>query len=308
MPLRLFRGRVIVGRENEFIDLMRQGVEREAPDAPGLISFMCGYRREAGADRFLLASAWNSEAELRASIGQDPLGHPNTLDKLAGVAEAEQIEHFELLRPLPAGILDAPGAVIRASRAVVRPGRLEALLDFLVRKEREVDAGKLLLGWMIGWRQHGERTEWAGVSAWPSPLQYEVVADTGLADSMLFAELDELVTDFQLEVYQAIELQLPERLVRLGGRRLIVARFDSTDAAANARDVLARHLAGGIGSDGSVARLASRQADAQVFVARVMMADHAAAERLIADHGGQILYEADEAQPAARLAPRLSQP
>jgi hypothetical protein len=303
MPLRLFCGRVIAGREDDFIDMLRRGVERESP-APGLLSYMCGYRREEGVDRFLLASAWNSEEELVAAVGKDPLRHPDALDKMAGVIEAEQIEHFELVRPLPAGILDAPGAVIRMSRAVVRPGRLEALLAFLARKQREIDAAKLLLGWMIGWRQRGDRMEWAGVSAWPSPLQFEAIADSGLADSMLFAELDELITDFRLEVYQAIELQLSEKLASWGGRRLIVARFDSPDAAALARQVLTERLGDGAGSDVTVARLASRAADAQVFVARVQLGDHAAAERLITDHGGEILYEADEGLPSGGLSPR----
>ncbi|HEY7599346.1 MAG TPA: antibiotic biosynthesis monooxygenase [Candidatus Limnocylindrales bacterium] len=292
MPLRLFHGRVTAGREADFIELLRRGVERESP-APGLLSYMCGYRREGGVDRFLLASAWESEADIERAVGPDPLGHPNTLVKMAGLIELDSVAHYELIRPLPSGILDAPGAVIRQTHCYVKPGRFEELRDWLARKARDIDASHVMLGWMLGWRRQGERIEGVGVSAWPSPLQYEAVADAGLASTILFREMEDFVTDFSVEVYQAIELQLSSRLASLGGRRLIVARFDSSGAADQARLVLSDRLAPNDGSDVSVARLAG-PADAQVFVARVMLADHAVAERLIHDHGGEILFEADE--------------
>jgi hypothetical protein len=294
MPLRLFRGRVLSGRETDFIDLLRRGVEREAP-APGLLSFMAGYRRVSGSDRFVLASAWDSEDDLRRALGADPIGHPNTLDKMAGVIEAEQIDHYELIRPVPSGLLDAPGAVLRVTRAIVLPGRFDALRTWLARKQREFTTAQMMLGWLVGWREREQRIEIAGVSAWASPMHFEAVADSGDAGRMLFTELDEYLTDFELEIFQAIELRLSPRLALLGGWRLIVARFESPNAAAGAREVLEEHLAPRSGAEVSFAPMASREAhEAQVFVARVMLADHAVTERLIADHGGQIVYEADE--------------
>ena len=104
MPLRLFCGRINPGREEDFITLLRNGVEREAP-APGLQSFMAGYRRVDGVEKYILASAWQSEADLRRSLGDDPLVNPNTLAKIEGVATAERIDHYELIQPAPSGIL-----------------------------------------------------------------------------------------------------------------------------------------------------------------------------------------------------------
>jgi hypothetical protein len=297
MPLRLFRGRVTPGREEDFITLLRNGIEREAP-APGLQTFMAGYRRVDGVERFILASAWDSDADLRRAVGDDPLERPNTLDKIAGVAEAESIDHFELIEPRPSGLLDAPGAVIRATHCYVRPGQFDALRAWLSRKAREIDQGHALLAAMLGWRSVGDRIEGVGVSAWPSRLQYEAIADAGLANSMLFRDMEQFVSDFEVEVYQAIELRLSPRLQAHGGRRLIVARFESADTAATARSQL---LTRGEPSDAevSIASMAASggEGDTQVFVARVRLAEHAQTERLIADHGGQIVYEADEAHP-----------
>lgn len=292
MPLRLFRGRVTPGREEDFIALLRSGVEREAP-APGLLGFMAGYRRvDGGTEKFLLASAWESEADLRRSVGDDPLGHPNTVDKMAGVAEAEAIDHYNLVLPRPIGLLDAPGAVIRATHCYVRPGQLEPLKGWLARKGRQIDQANAMIATMFGWREGDGRIEGVGVSAWPSPLQYEAIADAGLADTILFHEMDDYVTDFEVEIYQAIELRLSPRLQELGLRRLIVARFASPESADQARQRLADTTED---ADVSVASMGGgSESHSQVFVARVELAQHAQAERLIADHGGQIVYEADE--------------
>ena len=300
MPLRLLRGRVLAGHEEEFDARLRDGVESIAP-AAGLQSFMAGYRRLEGQEKFVLASAWDSDEHLVRALGDDPLRNPRLFASIGGAAELENVEHYQLIRPLPAGLLDAPGAVLRVARAVLRPGRFEALLDWLERKEREINAAQLLLGWMVGWREREGRTEFAGVSAWASPLQYEAIADAGLGGAMLFADLAGFVTDFEVELYQAIELRLSARLQSLGGRRLIVARFDSPHSAAQARAGLIRAFVTA-DDDVSVARMAGGASDRQVFVARVQLADHARAQRLIADHGGQIVYEADEGRAAGGIA------
>lgn len=302
MLLRLFRGHVTGGRENDFIALLRDGIEREAP-APGLLGFMAGYRRVDGVERFLLASAWRSYEDLQRSVGDDPLERPATIGKLAGVAEVDGIDHFDLIQPRLIGMLDAPGAVIRSTRCFIKPGQLEPLKQWLARKGREIDQGHAMLGSMLGWRRQGDRDEGVGVSAWPSPLQYEAIADAGMADSMLFREMADFVTDFEVDVYQAIELRLSPRLQALGGRRLIVARFDSADGAAQARLGLIGRAAVA-DTDVSVARMAGGDdGHSQIFVARVQLAEHPLAERLIADHGGQIVYEADEGHTAPGWSP-----
>ncbi len=83
--------------------------------------------------------------------------------------------------------------------------------------------------------------------------------------------------------------------------------FDSGEAAQNARNALTIGAESANEAGITVARLASDApaatgaSDRHVLVARASLADYLQAERLIADHGGQVILAADEKPlPAAQ--------
>jgi quinol monooxygenase YgiN len=301
MLLRIVRGRVHDGRTSAFIDVCRRQVV-EGARAPGLITFMGGYRRIGGDEEFALISAWESEHSATSATGGNDSAR--TAENLKDVATIDSTERYQLHPPVFEGILDAPGAVIRVTQATILPGKREALYAWLEQKEREIRTTRLLLGWAMGERVVDGEFQVTAASAWPSPLVIESLAEPGRAGMGLFAAVDEFVTDLQLVQYQAIELQLPRQLADVGLRRVLAARFDSESAANGARDALASTAESAAEAGISIARLASDTGlsvgdgeDRHVLVARVSLADYPQAERMIADHGGQVILAVDEKVP-----------
>jgi len=131
-------------------------------------------------------------------------------------------------------------------------------------------------------------------------LMIEALAEPGREDKALFAAVDEFIEGISLVQYQAMDLQLPPQLADVGSRRVLAARFDSEAEAHGARQALSANAESSNEAGISVARLASdvrqqeEKADSHVLVARVSFADYPGAERLIADHGGQVILAADE--------------
>ena len=299
--LRVVRGRVLEGQTSAFLAVCRAQVQTGG-NVAGLMSFMGGYRRVGGEDEYLLVSTWESEVVASAVTGSDD--RPAAAVNLRDVATVDSIERYELHPPLSSGFLDAPGAVVRVGQATLKPGKRDEFFRWMKQKDREIKATRLLLGWALGERtvekEHGPEREMIAVTAWPSPLAIEAMAEPGRAGMALFAAVEEFVVDIQVSQYQSIELDLPERLAVLGGRRVVAARFDSESAANTARDALSTSSDSANEAGISVARLASDEGatqhgvDRHVLVARVSLSDYATAERMIADHGGQIILAADE--------------
>jgi heme-degrading monooxygenase HmoA len=308
MHMRVLRGRVFDGREPDFVELSRRQVAGGAR-APGLLAFMAGYRRSrrtertGTAERFLMVSTWEDEAAAQAVTGATA---ESATQSLAGIVEVESVGGYELIPPVFTGILDAPGAVIRLSEARLRPGGRDELLRWLHAKEREVRSQRWLMGWAMGERREPDGAQvLISASAWASPLMIEQFGEPGRAPGLaLFSELDDLVTDFHVERYQAIEMALPATLADVGGRRVIAARFDSEEDALSARATLAESVVSASEAGISVARLSADvegDTEPRILVARVSMADYPVAERMIADLGGQVILAHDdlaEDQPA----------
>jgi hypothetical protein len=258
---------------------------------------MAGYQRIGGIDRFVLASSWSSEEDERRVAGAPE--EPKSAAVMSGVGFIDTVERYTLLEPVFEGMLDAPGAVLRLTTATLRPGQREPLLAELFSRRREMRR-EMILAWALGERERDGKVELMAISAWPSQLVVEAISEPGRAGTLLFAAFDEFVTDTTLESYQAIELQLPESLADLGTRRVLAARFDSRSAAEDAQAALKRIDSAG-DSPVSVAPLGSpgrAPIDGQhVLVARVGMLDAARAERLIADHGGEVILASNERLP-----------
>ena len=300
MLLRVVRGRVLQGQEAEFVQISRRQLAQGAR-TPGLLAFMGGYRRVGGTDEFALISAWESDADtVHVNDGE---GSPRVATVLKDVATIERVEQYELHPPIFRGILDAAGAVIRLSEARIRPGKRNALYAWLAEQDRQLHTTRMLLGWALGERVVDGEYQVTAASAWPSPLMVEALAEPGRADTSLFAAVDEFVEGISLVQYQAIELQLPRQLADVASRRVVAARFDSAEAAQDAREALTTGADSANEAGISVARLASDApaasgaSDRHVLVARVSLADYLQAERLIADHGGQVILAADEKLP-----------
>ena len=295
--LRVVRGRVLPGKEADFIERCREQVAKGAR-APGLLAFMCGYRRVEGRDQFVLISTWASAQDVARTAGS--AGQSRASQTLADVAEVESIDHYDLLKPIAEGILDAPGGVLRLTTANIRPNKHDDLFRWLHERRRAFRAEQLMLGWAIGERTAGSQQQAIAASAWASPLVIEALADPGRAGKSLFAAVDEFVTDTVVEQFQAIELRLPEGLADLSSRRLIAARFASRESAGVAQQALAENLESTSETPISLAPMGSPGSapdQAHLLVARVSMADYGPAERIIVDHEGEIVLATTERAP-----------
>ncbi len=293
--LRVAQGHVLGDREAEFVDICRRQIADGARER-GLMGFLPGYRRVAGADRFVLASTWTTPDEMTRVAGE--ADRPLAAENLRGVAELESVDLYELREPVFEGILDTPGAVLRFTTATIREGRHDEWLSLGTSRLRQLVDGNLLLGWMVGVREGGDGgMEAALISAWPSPLVIEALTEPGQLITM-FATTDRLMTDVRVEHFQAIELLLPDELGGRSTRRVVAARFNSRAEAQAARDGLLAIIADALDAPISVAPLGTpgrpQDPGEHVLVARIALAEYGRVERLIADHGGQMLLAANE--------------
>lgn len=294
MHMLVLRGRVHDGHEPDVAELARRQVSAGSRTS-GLIAFMAGYRRIERAERFVLVSTWESEQAALDIVGAD-VRHPALT--AGGAIDIDRVDGYQLMTPAFAGTLDAPGAVIRFSEARIRAGREEALRAWLQAKRRELRGQQWLLARAMGERTAADGSKWlACASGWASPLLIEQFGDSGRAPgAALFADLDEFVTDFQAERYQAIELALSDALADGAARRVIAARFRSEDAAQHARSSLAESVASARENSISIARLSGADdgTEPRILVARVTLNDYGRAERVIVDLGGQVILAHDE--------------
>jgi|SRR4051794_24420891 hypothetical protein len=323
MLLRLIRGNVAAGREADFVAMCRQQAIDRAR-AQGLVSFFTGYQPAAGHDKFVMAAVWDSEADAVQAGGD--AHQPAIVAIFDGVATVESFDVYDIIEPAFRGVVDAPGGVVRVTTARVSSGGLKELLHWLVAQPRgrASTTQRLLLGWALAQRQLGdsEEIEVVAVTAWPSPLVIEAVAEPGRTGATLYADIDRFTDDVRVEQYRAVALELPDALSDVGSRRVIAARFDSGAAA----DAAAAGLHAALGSPQeaniSVAPLGAPGAPADalsfIVVARVSISEYARAERLIAQLSGEVILSqpdttekvatksSDESFPALSPAPGLS--
>jgi hypothetical protein len=256
--------------------------------------------RVSGEDQFLFATVWES-----AEAAERSAGRPAQLTASAVLAEVAQVDSvlvYDALEPVFRGIVDAPGGVVRLTTAQLVPGMRPALVAWLADQARSRQPQRLVLGWATGERQVDGRHEMVGVSAWPSQLVVEALSEPGAAEGLLYADAGQFVTDVVVESYRAIGLDLPSELSDIGARRVLAARFDEREPA----DVSAVALAAAIPSAKemplSVAPLGApgtaSDVKSWILVVRVSVADYPRAERLIADHGGEVILAAREASSA----------
>jgi len=323
MLLRLIRGNVAAGREADFVAMCRQQAIDRAR-AQGLVSFFTGYQPAAGHDKFVMAAVWDSEADAVQAGGD--AHQPAIVAIFDGVATVESFDVYDIIEPAFRGVVDAPGGVVRVTTARVSSGGLKELLHWLVAQPRgrASTTQRLLLGWALAQRQLGdsEEIEVVAVTAWPSPLVIEAVAEPGRTGATLYADIDRFTDDVRVEQYRVVALELPDALSDVGSRRVIAARFDSGAAA----DAAAAGLHAALGSPQeaniSVAPLGAPGAPADalsfIVVARVSISEYARAERLIAQLSGEVILSqpdttekvatksSDESFPALSPAPGLS--
>jgi hypothetical protein len=303
MLLRVIRGVVDAGREADFVAACRQQVA-DGARAPGLAAFFPGYRRVAGADRFLLASTWDTEEDAVRVAGD--VRQSRASEVLAGIASIESIDVYSVLEPAFRGIVDAPGGVIRVTTARVPNERRPQMSDFLNgrSRDRERSVERLVLGWCLAERTiDDEATEVIAVSAWPSPLVIEAVSEAGRSGAPLTSDVDSFASGARVEQFRAVSLELPDELSDVGSRRLIAARFATRETAEGAAGALGEAFPSARDTEMSVAPLGKPGTAADdrsfVLVARVSSREYASAERLIGDHGGDVILSQTETGLAA---------
>jgi hypothetical protein len=299
MILRVIRGRVAAGRETDFVETCRQTVADRAR-APGLVSFLPGYRRVDGTDRFILVAMWETAEHAARSAGTPE--NPTVASVLSGVAEVDSLDVYDGLEPIFRGLVDAPGGVIRVTTAAVNPGRRDDVLAWLGGGSR-ASSQRLVLGWAIGERTVDGREQMIGVSAWPSPLVIEALSDPGRPGGLLFSGTEDYLSNVVVEQYQAIALDLPAELADLGARRVLGARFGTREPADSAAQALVQALPSASEAPVSVAPLGAPGTASDVrswiLVVRVSTSDYPRAERLIADHGGEVIVTTRETESSA---------
>jgi hypothetical protein len=299
MLLRVIRGTVSAGRESDFVAVCRQQVA-DFGRAAGLVAFISGYRRVDGVDEFVLGSTWESD-ELAASVA-GAADNPVAAGRLSGIATIGRLDVYDVVEPAFRGIVDAPGGVVRFTSGKVANEDHARMISWLrnPRGDRAKDIQHLMLGWAVGERptDDGTGVEVVALSAWPSPLVIEAIADPNRSQAPLYAEIDDFAADFHVDVYRAIGLELPDAMADIGSRRVIAARFSERQAADEAALALTGAVARPHDAHISVAPLgAPGQAASDgsyVLVARVAINEFGRAERLIADQGGEVILSQRE--------------
>jgi heme-degrading monooxygenase HmoA len=305
MLLRIIRGNVVAGREADFIAICREQVAGGAR-SPGLAAFFCGYQRNDGVDRFVIASVWETEEDAVHAGGERD--NPRIVKVARGVATISSADYYSAFEPIFRGIVDAPGGVIRLTSARVSREQRQQMLDWLRSQPRQrmANTQRLLLGWSLAERElpDGDGVEVVAISAWPSSLVIEAASDPGRSGAPLYADLDTFAADSTVEQFRAIALELPESLSDVTSRRLIAARFEAREQAEGAARALSHLLAGPRGAHINVAPLGAPGTASDdlsyVLVARVALDEYARAERMMSDEGGEvILNQREEIEDAA---------
>ena len=103
-------------------------------------------------------------------------------------------------------MVDAPGGILRFSTGRVSNSDRDGLLAWLRNppRDRVQDIQRLMLGWAMGERPapDGESIEIVAVTAWPSPLVIEAIADPGRPGAPLYSEIEDFATDFHVDQYR----------------------------------------------------------------------------------------------------------
>ncbi len=300
MLLRITRGTVASGRESDFIAICRQQVV-DFGRAPGLVTFLSGYRRIKGADEYLLAATWESEDDASRTVCGGT--KPTIVERLAGVASVESFDVYTVIGPPFRGIVDVPGGVVRFSSGLM-PNSSRSRMQWWLKnmpRGRTQDIQRLLLGWAVGERpaREADSTEVVAISAWPSQVVIESIAEPGDGPSApLFSEIEDFISAFRTEQFRALDLDLPDALADIGLRRVVAARFDTRAGADAAAEALNAIVASPDDAQMSVAPLGASSARSSegsfVLVARIATTDYARAERLIADQGGDVILSRSE--------------
>ena len=316
------RGTVAAGRDGEFVEICRRQVAGYGR-ASGLNAFIAGYRRVDGHDNFVLVSTWDSQSDAVRVAGDE--SNPTAANVLAGNATVEGVDVYDVIEPVFTGIVDAPGGVVRLSHARVAASDHARMLAFLRSppRDRSVHMQRLMLGWAIGQRRVDgtDAFDIVAVTAWPSALVIEAVAESNRLSDPIYPDVDLFATDFRTEQFRAIGLELPDEMADIGSRRVIAARFDAAERAALAAQALRSAVAAPDAANISVAPLGAPGTASDVgsfiLVARVAINEYSRAERLIGDHGGDVILSqiervlsadaaaADEQAARADFAPGL---
>lgn len=163
MILRVFRGRVAPGREDDVVDFVRDQAITQALAIPGLLSFQPGVRTRGDGRELVIVTTWVDFASLLAT-GRD-LDTPITLPSASAIVSEGHADHYELVfggaRGLPLGV-----GTLRITSGTIRPN---AEASYFTRKRELVeplldDAGLHALH--LGRRVDGGRSEVVAVTLW----------------------------------------------------------------------------------------------------------------------------------------------
>lgn len=163
MILRVYRGRVIAGREAELDVFLRSEAVPGALSVPGLQSFQPGLRERAGQHELTIISTW-TDFDALAAFGRG-LDSPLAVPDAARLLEEGRADHFELVsggaRGLPFG-----ATTLRVTRGTLRANMGPTFFtQARAQAEPHLDDAALI-GLHIGRRMVEGAEEAVAVSLW----------------------------------------------------------------------------------------------------------------------------------------------
>jgi PAS domain-containing protein len=161
--LRLYRARVLEGRETQLADFVRDQATSRALTTPGLQSFQPAVRQTPTGPELAIVSTWSGFESL-TSVGLD-LDSPLTMPELGSMLTEGRGDHYELVIG-EARAMPLHPAVLRLTRIPIR-ANAEAQYYEAVRKWAEQlldEAG--LVAFTLGRRVVGRQDEIVAVQVW----------------------------------------------------------------------------------------------------------------------------------------------
>ena len=202
MILRLLTAQVADGQDGEVLRRLRSEVVPSMAGLPGLRALTHGFRHEGSTTRHLALSAWDDfDAILRlaGSLDRPVAGAP-----LEELLHHVRIDHFELIEPLDAGVVDLDGPVISLVRGALAPNSDAQAID-MIRNTREEVTAAGVLALHLGRRIHERRTEIVVLAVWrdrSSLRRFARDRPTGPIDPAFIAHL----TSWSFETYDCLGL------------------------------------------------------------------------------------------------------
>jgi hypothetical protein len=163
MILRLLRADVSPAAGAELLARFREVIPG-AREIDGMVGFTCGFRHDAGKMRFLALTSWADLTSVARATG-GRLALPLLPEGLLELLEHPVTDHYELVEPVPEGVMTLEGSLLGVINADVLQNAESAVHDMIRSVRLEVEAAGVL-GLHVGRRVTGATTQLVVLALW----------------------------------------------------------------------------------------------------------------------------------------------